>query len=120
MGFAAAGERVVDVAISALHATRPHAVVGEHLYLSGLFAPVLEEHTAAEIAPSAGAIPPGLNGVCVPLPTRQRVNLVLADALSQRSYARVGPNPRWKPAGQYHLFDGDGAVRARVCEVLRG
>lgn len=36
----------------------------------------------------------------------------------QRSYARVGPNPRWAPAGQYHLFDGDGAVRGRPVRAV--
>ena len=65
MGFTAVGERLLDSAIAALHATREKAVVGEHIYLSGLFAPVKDEHTAAEVAPSEGAIPPALNGVCV-------------------------------------------------------
>ena len=65
MGIAAVGERLVDGAIAALHSTRERAVVGEHLYLSGLFAPVLEEHTAADIKASEGAIPAGLDGMCV-------------------------------------------------------
>ena len=65
MGIAAVGERLVDGAIAALHSTRERAVVGEHLYLSGLFAPVLEEYTAADIKASEGAIPAGLDGVCV-------------------------------------------------------
>lgn len=65
MGIAAVGERVLDGAISALQSTRERAVVGEHLYLSGLFAPVLEEHTAAVVEPSEGVIPSGLDGMCV-------------------------------------------------------
>jgi hypothetical protein len=65
MGLAAVGERLLDGAIATLHASREKATIGEHLYLSGLFAPVLDEHTAAGVAPSDGAIPPALNGVCV-------------------------------------------------------
>ena len=66
MRFRALGERLIDGAIVALHATRERAKLGEHMYLSGFFAPVTDDHTAAEVAPSEGAIPRALNGVCVP------------------------------------------------------
>jgi carotenoid cleavage dioxygenase-like enzyme len=65
MGFTALCERLLDGAIAALHETRERAKVGEHRFLSGVFAPVEDEHTAAEVAPSEGAIPRALNGVCV-------------------------------------------------------
>ena len=56
-------------------------------FLTGSFAPVLEEFTLDNLAVE-GQIPADLNGV----------------------YLRNGPNPRFEPSGQYHPFDGDGML----------
>src|SRR5262249_50303441 len=60
-----------------------------HPYLSGLFAPVDDELTAARL-PVAGALPDGLDGI----------------------FLRNSPNPRFAPLGRYHWFDGDGMIHA--------
>lgn len=58
-------------------------------YLLGVYAPVTEEITAADLT-VIGQIPEDLNGV----------------------FLRNGPNPRFQPQGRYHWFDGDGMVHA--------
>ncbi len=55
--------------------------------LTGPFAPVLKEEVLTDL-PVKGKIPTDLNGV----------------------YLRNGPNPRFKPKGAYHPFDGDGMI----------
>ena len=57
--------------------------------LTGPFAPVFEEEVLENL-PVDGEIPADLNGV----------------------YLRNGPNPRFKPKGSYHPFDGDGMIHA--------
>jgi len=57
--------------------------------LTGPFAPVLNEEVLSDL-PVIGKIPEDLNGV----------------------YLRNGPNPRFKPQGKYHPFDGDGMIHA--------
>ncbi|MDB2439432.1 carotenoid oxygenase family protein [Hellea sp.] len=57
--------------------------------LTGPFAPVLQEEVLTDL-PVMGKIPTDLNGV----------------------YLRNGPNPRFKPKGLYHPFDGDGMIHA--------
>lgn len=57
--------------------------------LTGPFAPVLSEETLTNL-PIQGTVPKDLNGV----------------------YLRNGPNPRFKPKGAYHPFDGDGMIHA--------
>lgn len=57
--------------------------------LTGPFAPVLTEEVLTDL-PVIGEIPTDLNGV----------------------YLRNGPNPRFKPKGKYHPFDGDGMIHA--------
>lgn len=57
--------------------------------LTGPFAPVLQEEVLTDL-PIIGKIPIDLNGV----------------------YLRNGPNPRFKPKGAYHPFDGDGMIHA--------
>lgn len=57
--------------------------------LTGPFAPVLTEDVLTDL-PVEGQIPKDLNGV----------------------YLRNGPNPRFKPKGLYHPFDGDGMIHA--------
>ena len=57
--------------------------------LTGPFAPVLKEEVLTDL-PIEGKIPEDLNGV----------------------YLRNGPNPRFKPKGTYHPFDGDGMIHA--------
>lgn len=57
--------------------------------LTGPFAPVLVEEVLTDL-PVEGEIPADLNGV----------------------YLRNGPNPRFKPKGAYHPFDGDGMIHA--------
>ncbi len=56
-------------------------------YLNGLFAPVREEVSAADL-PVIGEIPRDLRG----------------------AYFRNGPNPMSPPAGMHHWFDGDGML----------
>ena len=62
----------------------------EHgVMLTGPFAPVSKEVVLTDL-PIIGEIPKDLNGV----------------------YLRNGPNPRFKPNGIYHPFDGDGMIHA--------
>jgi len=75
-----------DAAESALHSLRARARVGEHPYLSGVWAPASEELSTVTLRVVEGAVPLELTGV----------------------YVRNGPNPQLPPSGQYHLFDGDG------------
>jgi len=67
----------------------PDAPFGEDYgpMLTGAFAPVFEEEVLENL-PVEGEIPADLNGV----------------------YLRNGPNPRFKPNGRYHPFDGDGML----------
>ncbi|MBN6037165.1 carotenoid oxygenase family protein [Amycolatopsis sp. 195334CR] len=58
-------------------------------YLLGVYAPVTTEIDSGDLQ-VIGRIPPDLNGV----------------------YLRNGPNPRYRPEGRYHWFDGDGMVHA--------
>lgn len=58
-------------------------------YLMGNYAPVDTEITAENLT-VIGEIPADLNGM----------------------YVRNGPNPRFKPNGRYHWFDGDGMLHA--------
>ncbi len=57
--------------------------------MMGPFAPVTDELVLDDL-PVEGTIPVDLNGV----------------------YLRNGPNPRFKPQGAYHPFDGDGMLHA--------
>ncbi|CAN0556864.1 unnamed protein product, partial [Ectocarpus sp. 8 AP-2014] len=58
----------------------------DNLFLSKVYAPVDEETTrSCEVV---GVLPEALNG----------------------TVARNGPNPKFKPKGGYHWFDGDGMV----------
>lgn len=57
--------------------------------LTGTYAPIFEEYVLDEFE-VIGEIPEDLNGV----------------------YLRNGPNPRYEPNGNYHLFDGDGMLHA--------
>lgn len=59
-------------------------------HLSGVYAPVDQEHELHDLPLLHGAIPADLNGV----------------------YLRAGPNARFEPHGRYHPFDGDGMVHA--------
>jgi carotenoid cleavage dioxygenase len=58
-------------------------------FLTGLYAPVLDEVDAHDLQVT-GRIPPQLSGV----------------------YMRNGANPQFSPSGRYHWFDGDGMVHA--------
>lgn len=58
--------------------------------LRGVHAPVHDELEVDGLEVLTGAIPPRLEG----------------------SFLRNGPNPRFPPAGAYHLFDGDGMLHA--------
>jgi carotenoid cleavage dioxygenase len=58
------------------------------LYLSGVFAPVLDEVTAKDL-PVVGAIPRDINGL----------------------FVHNGPNPRLEPKAGHSWFDGDGMVQ---------
>jgi carotenoid cleavage dioxygenase len=78
------------------HTSDRPAVVAQHAdedeanpYLLGVYAPVHSEIDAEDLR-VIGRIPADLNGV----------------------YLRNGPNPRYRPAGRYHWFDGDGMVHA--------
>ncbi len=62
----------------------------DHPYLSGVFAPVVEEHTAERLEVIAGELPRDLSG----------------------TFVRNGPNPKHAPIGRYHWFDGDGMLHA--------
>ncbi|MGB3514110.1 MAG: carotenoid oxygenase family protein, partial [Microcoleaceae cyanobacterium] len=56
-------------------------------FLTDNFAPVREEITADNLK-VIGELPAGLSGM----------------------FVRNGPNPQFKPIGQYHWFDGDGML----------
>ncbi|MBW4506023.1 MAG: carotenoid oxygenase family protein [Scytonematopsis contorta HA4267-MV1] len=56
-------------------------------FLDGNFAPI-DEEISADTLKIIGELPEGMNGM----------------------FVRNGPNPRWKPIGQYHWFDGDGML----------
>ena len=58
-------------------------------FLTGPYAPVFDESVFDRL-PVQGEIPRDLHGV----------------------YLRIGPNPRFAPAGRYHPFDGDGMLHA--------
>lgn len=58
-------------------------------YLSGMFAPVLEEGVDRELE-ILGEVPKDLTG----------------------TYFRNGPNPRFDPKGRHHWFDGDAMIHA--------
>lgn len=60
-----------------------------HPYLSGVFAPVLEEETATDLR-VVGEIPADLNGL----------------------FVQNGPNPRFQPNEGHSWFDGDGMLQA--------
>ena len=66
------------------HMPKPDA---PHPYLSGIHAPMTEEHTLTAL-PVAGAIPPALDG----------------------RYLRIGPNPIHPDPAGHHWFVGDGMV----------
>ncbi|GAB2289035.1 Dixin [Dionaea muscipula] len=57
-------------------------------YLSGNFAPVVDETPPLKDLPVKGQLPECLNG----------------------EFVRVGPNPKFTPVAGYHWFDGDGMV----------
>ncbi|CAN6339273.1 unnamed protein product [Urochloa humidicola] len=57
-------------------------------WLSGNFAPVVDETPPAPDLPVRGHLPECLNG----------------------EFVRVGPNPKFVPVAGYHWFDGDGYV----------
>ncbi|KAJ6315485.1 hypothetical protein OIU78_018876, partial [Salix suchowensis] len=57
-----------------------------HHYLSGNFAPVLDETAPVKDLPVKGHLPKCMNG----------------------EFVRVGPNPKFAPVAGYHWFDGDG------------
>jgi carotenoid cleavage dioxygenase len=65
----------------------PHPTEAARPYLTGLYAPVLEDMTRANL-PVAGEIPRDLNGL----------------------FVHNGPNPRFPPAAGHSWFDGDGMV----------
>jgi len=62
-------------------------------YLSGPYAPVLEESNARDL-PVVGELPGDLEG----------------------TFVRNGANPRLSPKGRYHWFDGDGMIHALQLE----
>jgi carotenoid cleavage dioxygenase-like enzyme len=59
-------------------------------WLSGNFAPVVDETPPAPDLPVRGHLPECLNG----------------------EFVRVGPNPKFVPVAGYHWFDGDGMIHA--------
>ena len=70
----------------------------------------------AALSGREGGESPFLQGFYAPLPgetqgERLRVEGKLPGHL-RGSYLRNGPNPRFKPKGRYHWFDGDGMVHA--------
>jgi carotenoid cleavage dioxygenase-like enzyme len=66
-----------------------NASVTTEVYLSDVFAPVLEERTDAHLT-VVGQVPHDLNGL----------------------FVQNGPNPRFSPATGHSWFDGDGMVQA--------
>ncbi|XP_017240696.1 carotenoid 9,10(9',10')-cleavage dioxygenase 1-like isoform X2 [Daucus carota subsp. sativus] len=60
----------------------------DHHWLSGNFAPVLDEAPPCTNLPVIGHLPDCLNG----------------------AFLRVGPNPKYPPVAGYHWFDGDGMI----------
>jgi hypothetical protein len=61
-------------------------------WLSGNFAPVVDETPPAPDLPVRGHLPECLNG----------------------EFVRVGPNPKFVPVAGYHWFDGDGYDTSRL------
>ncbi|KAL1833320.1 hypothetical protein DCAR_0103407 [Daucus carota subsp. sativus] len=59
-----------------------------HHWLSGNFAPILDETPPCTNLPVIGHLPECLNG----------------------EFVRVGPNPKFPPVAGYHWFDGDGMI----------
>jgi len=59
-------------------------------YLSGLYAPQLDEQCYSDLEVTEGSIPTDINGL----------------------FCRNGPNPKYAPLGRYHWFDGDGMLHA--------
>ncbi len=57
-------------------------------YLHGVFAPIVEERAPTKLEVLEGELPRDLHG----------------------AYFRNGPNPKYRPNGRYHWFDGDGMV----------
>ena len=64
----------------------------DHPYLHGVFAPVDSECQEENLTLEQGAIPSDLSGM----------------------YVVNGPSARYKPAGKYHYYDGDGMLNAIV------
>ncbi|DBA75024.1 hypothetical protein WJX77_000411 [Trebouxia sp. C0004] len=67
----------------------------DNIFLKGVYKPVDEEVNVQGLQVT-GQIPLSLNGV----------------------FCRVGPNPYFKPIGDYHIFDGDGMIFA--CRISNG
>ncbi|KAJ6948446.1 hypothetical protein NC651_002703 [Populus alba x Populus x berolinensis] len=65
-----------------------HDTSQSHHYLSGNFAPVLDETAPVKDLPVKGHLPGCMNG----------------------EFVRVGPNPKFAPVAGYHWFDGDGMI----------
>lgn len=93
MAFARLAERGLDAAESLLHSSREKAVIGKHAFLSGYFRPVDAETAPTELGCAEGTVPPFLDG----------------------AFVRIGPSVALPPAGQYHLFDGDGLLASVRC-----
>lgn len=84
-------DRVLASFISLLHQCRPKTVLDRDLYLSGFFRPVQgEEPLPQKLAVQSGALPAALSG----------------------AFVRLALDSHFAPAGQHHLFDSDGLVRA--------
>lgn len=66
-----------------------------NIFLRGVYKPVDEEVNTQGLKVT-GHLPQSLNGV----------------------FCRVGPNPYFKPTGDYHVFDGDGMIYA--CRIKDG
>ncbi|KAJ6760515.1 hypothetical protein OIU79_025373 [Salix purpurea] len=69
-----------------------------HPFLSGNFAPVLEETAPVKDLPVEGHLPECMNG----------------------EFVRVGPNPKFAPVAGYNWFDGDGTSRLQQEEFFGG
>ncbi|KAL3682185.1 hypothetical protein R1sor_000207 [Riccia sorocarpa] len=82
-----AAAKVVDAIESAAVWVIFGGKVPQSYYVSGNYGPV-EEFGPAHSVPVDGAFPECLNG----------------------EFVRVGPNPKYKPVGNYHWFDGDGMI----------